>query len=165
MGTLSNISWPELCTGFVLGAAAASGLIVLYRRRIARYFAERELNEARRLIAEGRSEEAAARIRRMIREGLLGDHAPDIARRQVSAIYRESGAHETVTRVRSFVETWRTEHATVEPGDLKGRVDAVLRSLEVLSVEDEGEGRGRIPRPPLPRRRRRAGRESPPSDD
>lgn len=67
--------------------------------------------------------------RRLIREGLLSNHAPGIARSQISAIYRESGAHDTVTGVRTFVETRREKHGQVETGDLKGRVDAVLRSL------------------------------------
>ena len=158
MELLSNIAWIELCAGFALGAAVATGLIALYRRQIARYFTERELHTTRRLIAEGRTEEAAARVRRLIRDGLLSDHAPGIARRQVDAIYRESGAHETVTRVRSFVETWRSEHAEVEPGDVKGRVDAVLRSLQVLTIEETESGEGaprRLPRVPLPPRIRK----------
>lgn len=158
MNSLADIAWIELCVGFVLGAAVATGIIALYRRRIVRYFTERELHATRRLIAEGRTDEAAARVRRLIREGLLSDHAPGIARRQVDAIYRESGAHETVTRVRSFVETWRSEHAEVEPGDVKGRVDAVLRSLQVLTIEEEEAGEGarrRLPRVPLPPRIRK----------
>ena len=143
MDFLSRIEWIELVAGFVLGAAVATGLIVLYRRQIARYFTERELETTRQLIAEGRTEEAAARVRRLIREGLLSDHATGIARRQISAIYRESGAHDTVTRVRTFVETWREEHGQVETGDLKGRVDAVLKSLQALTAEDEAQGKSR----------------------
>jgi len=131
-----GFAWPEFGIGFIAGAGAATVLIYAQRRTIIRFFTNRELDRTRVLIREGRIEEAGSRLRRMVRDGLLADEMPDMAMRQLREAYKGSIVGQSVSRIQVMIESYQSERANLSPGDVRGRVSAILKALDTLPSKE-----------------------------
>lgn len=131
-----EFAWPEFGIGFIAGAGAATLLIFAQRRTIVRYFTNRELDRTRSLISEGRLDEASDRLRRMVRDGLLADEVPGMALRQLREVYRGSIVGQSVSRIQVMIESYQSERANLTPGDVRGRISAILKALDTLPSKE-----------------------------
>ncbi len=121
--------WMELGIGFLAGSIVAAVIIYLSRKRIAHYWANRELDAVRELIAEGRQEEAAERTRRLLRETVAPEVVSQITRRQLGAVYEESGVPGVIRHVRDIASGVREELRRAEGEGIDERVTAILGAL------------------------------------
>ena len=86
-----GVPWPYVAVSFFLGVLVATGLLWAFRRPLFRLYANRELDSARALMAQGRTEEASERLRGLLQSSLFIEDVPQVLARQLEHLYRDSG--------------------------------------------------------------------------
>lgn len=80
------IAWVKLSLGLLVGILSGAALVVVFRKSLSRWAINREPDQTRRLVAEGRVDEAVIRLRRPFADSAGGPEAAGILNRQISAI-------------------------------------------------------------------------------